>query len=527
MNSARALLTTLIVVTGGAAASEGPRSVIPWLSESLSKDPWDDSLLPMFGDPNGDIAGTTPFGLEPITTTSLDDPVREGLGLLVPRDSGFPQDLWGNTSSLRVRSMLAAREPAGVPAARRLFHDILIAQTAPPPGSGVTNALLLARIDALLTAGYLDASAALLDRMDATDPEVFRRVFDVALLTDQEEAICARLRGSPALSPTLTARVFCLARGGDWDAAALTLQTGHDVGLISGEEEALLAAFLDPSLVEDATFTGPESPLTTLNFVLRDSIALPRASGKLPVAFEFLDAAEGNAQRTRMEAMERLVKEGVLAESALFEVYRAGKPASSGGIWDRAKVVQDLDDAFAIGATDGIARALRAADETLGLAGLRLAFAQAFRRQLAALDAAGFDPADQRVVFELLLLADNIEEARKWRADNGDATARFELALIHEGQAFPGTDALEPNRAAIASGLSAEGPTSETATEIAALFDGGRFGEGLLRTLDLLTAGPEADPQDLASALFLLRHAGLTDQARQIAIQSLYLLQEA
>ena len=41
---------------------------------------------------------------------------------------------------------------------------------------------------------------------------------------------CAALRQNPALSPTLPARVFCLARGGDWNAAEITLTLGRRWG---------------------------------------------------------------------------------------------------------------------------------------------------------------------------------------------------------------------------------------------------------------------------------------------------------
>ena len=465
----RLLPLLLIALAAPAQATDAPRSVIPWLSESLAQDPWDDSLLPMFQDPNGAIAGVSPFSQDAITTSSLDDPVREGVGLLSPSETGFPADLWGRSSALRVRSLIAGRKPGGVPATRELFRRMLVAETAAPLGAGASNALLLARIDKLLEGGFVQDAAAIVEQLNLTDPDIFRRAFDIALLTGREEDVCTRLRASPALSPTLPARVFCLARGGDWDAAALTLQTGHDVGLISGDEEHLLALFLDPAGAETMEVPEDDGTVTTLKFVLREAVALPRTTARLPLAFEHLDAVAENALRTRMEAMERLVAYGAAPAADLFALYRQGAPASSGGIWDRVKVVQDLDDAFAMGAVEAIAPALAAADETLTYAGLRHAFAQSFRRQLAALDPASFDTPTRQAVFELLFLADAPEEAARWLQDRGDAVSRYLRALVDGASDFPVSGSLVPLKGAIAAGLTADAPPDEQSAEIAAI----------------------------------------------------------
>ncbi|WP_289460539.1 hypothetical protein, partial [Klebsiella pneumoniae] len=70
---------------------------------------------------------------------------------------------------------------------------------------------------------------------------------DVSLLTGDENQACTFLKSAASLSPTLTTRVFCLARQGDWTAAALTLRTAQALGKISPAEDSLLTRFLDPS----------------------------------------------------------------------------------------------------------------------------------------------------------------------------------------------------------------------------------------------------------------------------------------
>ena len=92
--------------------------------------------------------------------------------------------------------------------------------------------MLVARIDRLLEIGALEEAGALIELAGPDTPELFRRWFDVGLLLDEAEAPCAALRQNPSLSPTLPARVFCLARGGDWNAAEITLTLGEGVGSI-------------------------------------------------------------------------------------------------------------------------------------------------------------------------------------------------------------------------------------------------------------------------------------------------------
>ena len=122
--------------------------------------------------------------------------------------------------------------------------------------------MLVARVDQLLGMGALEEAGALIDRAGPDTPELFRRWFDVGILLDRAQAPCAALRQNPALSPTLPARVFCLARGGDWNAAEITLTLGQQVGSIPADEQALLARFLDPELFEEEDPPPVPEPLT-------------------------------------------------------------------------------------------------------------------------------------------------------------------------------------------------------------------------------------------------------------------------
>ncbi|HET9068279.1 MAG TPA: hypothetical protein VFN28_06515, partial [Amaricoccus sp.] len=221
----------------GAAAE--PRSAIPWLSQSIELGNTPPPL-------SRARSGRAPAGSDAITVTPLGDVRRDAVGLLPPERTGFARALWGGAPAAEVRDLILDQPDRGGPEARALFHRLLLAEADPPSGAGSGDSVLVARIDRLLGMGALEEAGALIDRAGPDTPELFRRWFDVGVLLDRSAEPCAALRQNPALSPTLPARVFCLARGGDWNAAEITLTLGEEVGSIPEAEQALLARFLDP-----------------------------------------------------------------------------------------------------------------------------------------------------------------------------------------------------------------------------------------------------------------------------------------
>ena len=520
-NQCHAAILLCALMIAPAVHSETPRSVIPWLSDSLLRPPEQDAAA------EPEIAPLIDQVITEIETSTLDAPLRDGVGILNTSQTGFPSNLWGQTSALRVRRLILDHPGTGVPAARKLFHEILQAETSPPPGSTGQNTVLLARIDRLMEHGQLEQAEALVELAGITSPEMFLRAFDIGLLTERSEGVCEVLRASPALSPTLPARVFCLARLGDWDAAALTLGLGHEIGEITPQQEEILARFLDPELFEGTEDPPIPSPLTTLDFVLRDAVALPRPPGNLPLAFVHLDIGEHAGLRSRIISGERMAREVALPTSVLFAAYRAGKPAASGGVWEHAAAVQTLDSAIESGDTARIVASLVKADDIFQEIGLRLNFAQDVAPRLSVLENATLTSDERHRVYSLLMLAENWSGARRFMADNNDVNDRFFRALAEPGTKFPDADVLGPLRLAAARGLTMPNPPNETADFVAQRIDDGFFGEGVLMALDDLAGGVEIDPGDLESGLWLLRRAGLPGIARNIAAQTLILLPEA
>ncbi|PZQ47946.1 MAG: hypothetical protein DI556_15730 [Rhodovulum sulfidophilum] len=511
----RALLLAGAALMPTGAVSAEPRSAIPWLSESIVSTA---ARPPARGD-----APVNPEDPEAITVVPLGAVSRDAVGLLTPAQTGFPRDLWGDHPVGEARDLVLAEGGAGVPAAIGLFRELLLAEADPPPGSDGDSALLIARIDRLLGMGALDEAEALIEAAGPDSPELFRRWFDIGLLLDRAQPACEALKANPALSPTLPARVFCLARGGDWSAAEITLTLGREVGSIPEDQERLLARFLDPVLFEGEEDPAPPDPLTPLDFLLREAVGLPRPPGQLPLAFLRGDLDEHAPMRPRIEASERLWLAGALPSPELIEAYRAGDPAASGGIWDRARAVQDLDAALAAGYATKVATALVAADDALSARGLRVALAESYADALRVINPAVLPgPARERLA-ELLLLTDTPGAARG--VAEGLDPRLGALVDLAEGRApEPGAapvSRVSDRARAVVAGLTETRPADDREAALEKTARDGAVGVAILGALDLLAAGAETDPPSLRAGLFALRAAGEAPKARQIALQTL------
>jgi hypothetical protein len=487
-----------------------PRSAIPWLSQSIeSVGTPPPPSRPRPGSP-------VQPGDDVIIVTPLGSVSRDAVGLLPPEETGFARALWGAEQAGRVREMILAQPADGVPAARALFHRLLLAEADPPAGADPGSAVLVARIDRLLEAGALDEAGALIDRAGPATPDLFRRWFDIGLLLDRAAGPCAALRENPTLSPTLPARVFCLARGGDWNAAEITLTLGSEVGSIASDQERLLGWFLDPALFEGEEEPPVPEPLTALDFLMREAVGLSRPPGPLPLAFLHADLGPHAPLRARIEAAERLAVAGAIPPARLLAAYRSGVPAASGGVWDRAQAIQRLDAALADGGDVGAA--LAAADATLTERGLRTALAAGYGDALAGLDLAGLAPPARQALFELLLLAGHPDAAARAA---GPSPGPRQAALLAIARGEPGDPAGDELTAGALGGLSAAEPADDRERGLAATVAAGRQGEAILAALALVRAGPAVDPPSLRAALLTLRLAGQPEAARAIALETL------
>jgi hypothetical protein len=247
----------------------------------------------------------------------------DAAGLLPVSVTGLPKDLWGPTAAADLGRLIRAERADMVPALQALLQRVLLAELEPPFDSDRRGVLFLARIDKLLDYGALDQAAALIERAGPTaSPEIFRRAFDVALLLGTEDAACRTLHATPSLSPTYPARIFCLARNGDWETAALTLGTARALGFVTEAEDALLSRFLDPVLFEGEPLPPLGPRMTPLTFRILEAIGEAQPTGPLPRAFAQSDLRSTAGWKAQIEAAERLVRTGAIDAEQLAALYR-------------------------------------------------------------------------------------------------------------------------------------------------------------------------------------------------------------
>lgn len=503
------LAATLALLAGGAAAQEapGPLSAIDWLADSVA---FPVEVAPPVPDPQEAPIDAPGAALpEEITVTPLGQVLPDAAGLLAPEVTGLPRTLWGSSASADLARQIEAMPERMPPAARELFLTLMLAELDPPMDATADGELLLARIDALVRFGALEQAAALLERAGTESPRLFQRGFDIALLLGNDGPYCRRMIRQPSLAPSYPARIWCLAREGDWDLAALTLETGHALELLSAADEAILARFLDPELADDLAVLPPPQRPSPLAYRLHEAVGEPIPSGNLPLAFAHGDLGEESGWRAQLAAAERLVRAGALDENSLLGLYTERKPAASGGIWDRVAAVQALDAAIAAGDAEAARAAVDKVWAAARAAGLEVPFARLFAAPLAELE------VDGEAAENFGLLSPGAQAtARTMDATRPGRAFLREVALGRAGEA---TAPPSPMAAAVREGFAAEAPPERYTRLVAE----NRMGEAILTALADLARGAAGDPSHVAGALAQLRAAGAEDLARRAAIELL------
>ncbi|MDJ1008177.1 MAG: hypothetical protein QNJ13_10180 [Paracoccaceae bacterium] len=495
---------------GAACAADGkPLSAIDWLSRSI------ETPLEALPQATPDVSGEAlaapapaPDRLPPrISARPLGPPEPETEGLVAAADLGLPDTLWGASTAEDVAARLRALSVDLPPNARDLLRRVVIVRQVSPAQGDDLDMLFKARVDTLLEMGALDEARLLLGARPPEDAELFRRWFDIALLTGADTEACRYLAERPDLSPTYPARIFCLARNGNWHVAALTLGTAESLGILSPEEDALLARFLDPELF-DAVPPPPRRP-SPLLFRLYEASGDRLPTAALPVAFAHADLAPILGWKARLEATERLARAGVVGPGALFEVYAERAAAASGGVWDRVRAVADLNARIEAGtaAPKDFARAFDAMERS----GLGSVIAHGYR---ALPSDPGDDARVRRSLLRMAALQGRMSVPPAY-IDPNSAEDQFLAAVV------AGDPAAAPARTVLARAIRDGFIRQRIDGPLAALDEAGRSGEALFLALGWIGEAAAGDPDRLAEALVLLRRLGLEDTARRIAIDLL------
>lgn len=446
-----------------------------------------------------------------VSMSVLDQPRLDGVGILPSSTSGFPRALWGMASSDQILPQLAAAKVDGIPALQGLLITLLLAESdAPVAGAG--DRVLTERIDKLLEMGALDQAYALIEAAGITaNSDLFRRAFDVSLLTGQEDRACTALKSAPGIVPAPPARIFCAARTGAWDTASLTLQTESSLGGLSPLESDLLARFLDPESTT-APMPEPPKPLTPLIWRIYDALGQTIPTATLPLAFSYAELGPRAGWKAQIEAAERLARAGVLAPNLLLGVYTDRVPAASGGVWDRVDAFQRFDAAMVKNDPAMIAQTLPRAYQMMKTVELEVPFAALYGEALAKVTLTG-EAGD--MAYELGLLSPKAELLSE-TSDMGQrrqflaGLARGDIAGLTPPDAMG--RAIAPAFAEIA-----------LPDDLAALVSAKQVGQAILAAIDRINTGVLGEERAVTEGLALLRALGLETVARATALELMIL----
>lgn len=520
MRAAAAVLAfALAAGHGTSGGAESPLSAIDWLSQSIEMN---------LGQPDGPISrtglylGDTPALPQPsggvttgaISVSSIDAPTADAVGLIPAERSGLPRDFWAGAPAEVWAARLATLDPETLPAMQALIKSLLVVEFDAPPETRGRSALFMARIDKLLEFGALEPALAMIDLVGAENPELFRRWFDISLLLGAEDKACDALRRRPDLSPNYAARVFCLARGGEWTMAALTLRTAQALDFITEAEDRLLSRFLDPELAETGPPAAPVAQPSPLTWRILEATGEAMPTHGLPVAFAQADLRSTTGWRAQLDAAERLARMGVLPPNQLLGLYTERRAAASGGVWDRVRSIAALEAALDAGDPAQIELRLADAWTRMTEVDLGVSFAAIYAERLAELadDGVTLEGTGAGIAFQVRLLGPDPAGA----AADHRPTSSFETFLADLARGAPGhahaPGALGAAIAdAFAAPLATDADAQDRATHAAAVID----------AIAAMAVGAAGDPHRLAEGLIALRQAGLEETARRAALQLL------
>ena len=510
----RLTAAALAIVFGAAPLSaEGPLSAIEWLQETLVV-PDTDPIVPI-PPSTGDA-----WFEQVITMRPLDQVQPDAVGLFPASRVGLARDFWGPSTAEELAPLVAALPVDTLPALRTFTYRLLLAEFDAPHGAPLEaqgSPLLAARIDKLYDLGALDQALALLDTLDSRDPGLQLRWLEIALLLGDEAPVCTRVLASEAPFPFEPARIYCLARSGDWPAAEAAWDAAEAGRTLVPPYDTLLGRFLEVEGHVDGEpvtpIAGLPAQLSPLSWRILEAIGEPVATHGLPVAFAHADLRGTVGWRAQIEASERLVRSGALAPNRLLGLYTDRAAAASGGIWDRVRAVQRLEAALALDDPDAIGTALVAAWAQMAAAELEPVLVALFAETLRGLPLSG---EAKDVARAMGYLSDNYESVAQ--LDPGEGPRARLLASVALGLPPDPEDARDATEAAVAEAFAETPELPASAHERLAE---GRRGEEALRVLGRVGNG--TDPRMLGEALAVLRHLGFEDIARRTALQALLL----
>ena len=318
--------------------ADEPMSAIDWLAKKIN-DP------PVFYTYPSEIDENSNIEIEKMVLPNIS---KNSIGIYPSIKIGINSDIWKNNNEIEISTILKKIRISDLYYLNRLLKRILLIESDPPiiavdeKFSGTI--FLRQRILKLIQMGALDdAEALILDAEPTFDPNLTDLWSEISFLTYRFERFCKAILNGYHNSLEPAHKIICLARSGDWNAAALSLATFSSINEIDSDHEKLLINYLDHEAeLEIINKDKCEEDKSVIIYLCNFS----NINTQIPsygVKFLYNNLGRGKSIRSRIVASEELVKSGALNPNILFSTYKIKQPSTSGGVWARAKLVQELD----------------------------------------------------------------------------------------------------------------------------------------------------------------------------------------
>ena len=326
------------------SSNSEPMTAIDWLAEKINDPP---EFFTLSNEQSGDYHDKDPE----ISLNHLPGVSRNSIGLFGVERLGLPVNIWSSENETHIADAVSQIPRSELFNLNRLLKRILLAEADPPITDTKSNfsgqAFLRARISKLIMMGALDDAEVLIESIHPISNTAFLDLWaNIAFSTKRLDGFCNMILERPSEKNFLMHRIICLARSGDWNAAALALATYSSIGDIDKNLERLLINYLDHEAeleIKNEEICLEEQPVLVY---LCDFSGIRPPDNELPLGFLYTNLSRNKSLRTRINASEEFVKSGALDPAILFSNYKIKRPSTSGGVWARAKLVQELDQKF-------------------------------------------------------------------------------------------------------------------------------------------------------------------------------------
>ena len=479
-------------------AAQSPLSAIDWLSKANNK-----FQRGMLETKNVDVEKTND-----IQVSTLNSNEYQAIGLLPIYVTGIPTTIWRNSSFDDLEYSFKTMPTFSYSPIQELMYSLLLAEARPPLNEPSRYAFLEVRLDKLLNYGAVDPAIALVERASPVPERMIPQLFDISMLSSNNFPICEPVFQNTENRELQAELIYCYARKGDWLTAHLILETEKVLGDLSDHEISLLSRYLEVDFnVDLSVLLPPPDSITPLEYRLYEAIGEPIPAEYLPIQYSQSDLSGENGWRAQVIAAERLSLTGAIPENQILGIYTNHSPGASGGMWERIKVINDLD--AALDDKENLEKSFQDAWEVFKQTNQLTVFAKLFGLRVFE---ENLSPKSKKIAANLLLLTNNFKITEGYW-DPSDIRFGLTAGDFSQVKVYDETEKI----------------ILQIFTEPSVPFlveqklNQGKLGEVILNALLQFELGIEGNLKDFSESLSTLNLIGLETTARRAALTHLVL----